>query len=302
MSLALGAALLAGALRAQESAPASRGARIPPSALASPDPRDEAVARVEDFELRLSDLARAMLAERPSEARDLVRALAVREIVRREAARLGVSVRREDVERGIAEEVEGIRRQVEREGGTLADFLRRELRMTEAAWREALERRALADRFLGLVVRYAGLLEERAVVRVLTTARKEEAEALLAKVREGADFAVLARERSVGPGRADGGKLPPFGRGWDHPIAKAAFALNAGDVGGPVEEPGVKGTVFHLVRLLERLPAREAAFAEVDEEVAESLRARPVERFEYERWVEAASRRWKVEFPPSGGA
>jgi peptidyl-prolyl cis-trans isomerase C len=290
---------------AQDSAPASRAARIEASALAASPSRDEPLARVEGSEVRLSDLARAMLLERPAESRDLARALAVREVVRREAERLGITVRREDLEEGISKEMEGLRRQVEKESGgrtTLAEFLRREMGTTEAAWREALERRALSDRFLGLVVRYAGSLEERAVVRVLTTPRREEAASFLAQVREGADFAVLARERSVGPGRADGGKLPPFGRGWDHPIAKTAFELAPGEVAGPIEESGPKGSAFHLVRLLEKLPAREAPFPEVEEEVRASLRARGVERFEYERWVEGATRRWKVEFPDPGGS
>ncbi len=290
---------------AQESAPASRAGRIEASALSAPPSRDEPLARVDGSEVRLSDLARAMLLERPAESRDLARALAVREVVRREAERLGVTVRREDLEEGISKEMEGLRRQIERERGgrtTLGEFLRREMGTTEAAWREALERRALSDRFLGLVVRYAGFLEERAVVRVLTTARQEEAASLLAQVREGADFAVLARERSVGPGRADGGRLPPFVRTWDHPIAKAAFDLASGEVAGPIEERGPKGSTFHLVRLLERLPARQTTFPEVEEEVRESLRARAVERFEYERWVEAATRRWKVEFPDPGGS
>ena len=302
-----GAAALLFALlsaRPQESAPASSPARIEPSALEAPPARDEVLARVERSEIRLSDLGRAMLFHYGAQSRDVLAKLATDALARREASRLGVFVRREDVDRAVEEGMEDLRKRVEAESGgrrTLEAFLREEAGTTPAQYRTSLERFTLARRFLETCIRYGALLEDRAVVRVLTTGRRAEAEELLGLLREGADFAVLARERSIGPARADGGKLPPFSRGWEHPVAALAFTLRPGEVGGPVEEKKGDATLFHLVRLVERLPGRSVAFAQVEEEVREGLRARPIEEFEYALWHGRASARWKVELPAPGG-
>ncbi len=109
---------------------------------------------------------------------------------------------------------------------------------------------------------------------------REAAEKLLAELREGADFAKLARERSGDPeSAARGGELQPFARGaLVAPIEAAAFALAPGELGGPVESPaGV-----HVLKLLERLPPAPLAFdsvrAEVLKRVLERRRDQAMER------------------------
>ena len=98
---------------------------------------------------------------------------------------------------------------------------------------------------------------------------RAEAAALLAQVRAGADFAQLARSRSHdSSSAARGGDLGFFALGqMDPAFAKAAFALKAGETSPVVETP----YGFHIIRVLERRPARTAPLAEVRAQIEQYL-------------------------------
>ena len=78
---------------------------------------------------------------------------------------------------------------------------------------------------------------------------EEEANDLLNKLNEGADFGELAQEYSLCPSKRDGGDLRFFGRGMMvKPFEDAAFDLEVGEVSKPVE------TQFgwHLIKLTDK--------------------------------------------------
>ncbi|MDQ7020004.1 MAG: peptidylprolyl isomerase [Robiginitomaculum sp.] len=66
---------------------------------------------------------------------------------------------------------------------------------------------------------------------------KAEAEAIIAQLKNGADFAKLALEKSIDPGsRLEGGELGYFSQdAMVEPFAKAAFALKKGEISEPVQ-------------------------------------------------------------------
>lgn len=67
-------------------------------------------------------------------------------------------------------------------------------------------------------------------------AARAEAEAVLAKLRAGEDFQVLARKHSDGPSAPKGGDLGVFGKGaMVPPFETAAFALDVGEISEIVE-------------------------------------------------------------------
>jgi peptidyl-prolyl cis-trans isomerase C len=71
--------------------------------------------------------------------------------------------------------------------------------------------------------------------RILTVRAKDEAEALLRRLREGADFATLARESSVDPYAPKGGLVENLKKiDMPHDLAADAFALEPGQVKGPI--------------------------------------------------------------------
>ncbi len=101
---------------------------------------------------------------------------------------------------------------------------------------------------------------------------KERAEALLAEVNAGADFAELAKEHSDDTGSAiNGGDLGIVARDqMVKPFEDAVYSMSEGDVTGPVETQ----FGFHLIKLTELTPIRQKTLDEVREEVStEAARA-----------------------------
>ncbi len=98
---------------------------------------------------------------------------------------------------------------------------------------------------------------------------EEEAKAIKTEIEGGADFATLARERSIDPGAANGGDLGFFGRGMMvAPFEEAAFALtDAGQVSDPVQSQ----FGWHVIRLEETRESTPPAFEQVAGQLQQRL-------------------------------
>jgi peptidyl-prolyl cis-trans isomerase C len=92
-------------------------------------------------------------------------------------------------------------------------------------------------------------------------AQRTKAEAILARLRRGADFAALAKLNSDDPtSRNEGGRLPEIVRGrMPKAFDDAAFALSPGKVSEVVESP----LGFHIIKLHERLPSQPIPLEQV---------------------------------------
>lgn len=90
---------------------------------------------------------------------------------------------------------------------------------------------------------------------------EEEANAVKTQLDEGADFATLAKEKSIDPGAANGGDLGFFGKGMMvAPFEAAAFALSdVGQVSAPVQSQ----FGWHVIRLEEKRQSTPPAFEQV---------------------------------------
>jgi peptidyl-prolyl cis-trans isomerase D len=95
------------------------------------------------------------------------------------------------------------------------------------------------------------------------------AEAALARIQGGEDFAAVATEVSEDPGsQAQGGDLGFFARGQMVPaFEETAFALEPGQTSELVKTD----FGFHVIRLEERKPAEERSFDDAAREIAEEL-------------------------------
>ncbi|MEE4119236.1 MAG: peptidylprolyl isomerase [Paracoccaceae bacterium] len=125
---------------------------------------------------------------------------------------------------------------------------------------------------------------------------EEEAQALIGRIDQGANFAELAREHSTGPSGPDGGALGWFGAGMMVPeFEEAVMALEAGEVSPPVQ------TQFgwHVVRLNETRMAEAPPLEEVRGEIAEELRQQAVEARIAEVVEQADITREEIDVDPS---
>jgi peptidyl-prolyl cis-trans isomerase C len=101
-----------------------------------------------------------------------------------------------------------------------------------------------------------------------------EAKAVLEELKNGKDFAELAKEKSTGPSAPQGGSLGSFSRGRMVPaFEEAAFALKAGEVSQPVQ------TRFgwHIIKVTEHTEGKQKDFEQAKEEIRKTLVSEYVE-------------------------
>ena len=100
-------------------------------------------------------------------------------------------------------------------------------------------------------------------------AAKAKADAALAKLKKGADFAALASAESDDPGsKVKGGDLGSFGRGqMVKEFEEAAFSAEPNALVGPVKT----SYGYHVIQVLEKTPARVQPMFEVKEQIRGQL-------------------------------
>jgi peptidyl-prolyl cis-trans isomerase C len=98
---------------------------------------------------------------------------------------------------------------------------------------------------------------------------KAKAEAVLAEIKGGKDFAVVAKENSQDPGSAaSGGDLGFFQQGQMVPaFDEVAFKLNPGEMSGVVESP----FGFHIIKVAEKQAARVVPLEEAKPQIEQFL-------------------------------
>lgn len=95
-----------------------------------------------------------------------------------------------------------------------------------------------------------------------------ELEAIQQKIKEGGDFAELARTNSSCPSSAQGGDLGFFGKGqMVKPFEDATFALSPGETSDIVETQ----FGFHLIKMEEKTEAGTVPYEEVQERISQYL-------------------------------
>jgi len=109
------------------------------------------------------------------------------------------------------------------------------------------------------------------------TAAKEKIDRLLARIRKGDDFFVLARQYSEDPSAAQDGRLGWFARGiMVKPFEEQAFALPV----GATSEPFRTEYGWHILKVLGRRGGRPLPLAEVRREVEDRILSQKREQVE----------------------
>ena len=98
---------------------------------------------------------------------------------------------------------------------------------------------------------------------------KEEADAIEQQLKDGGDFAAIAKEKSIDPGAANGGDLGFFSKGMMvGPFEDAAFALtDVGQISAPVESQ----FGWHIIKLEERRKSAPPAIEQIGQQLQQQL-------------------------------
>jgi peptidyl-prolyl cis-trans isomerase D len=112
--------------------------------------------------------------------------------------------------------------------------------------------------------------------------KQEEARELAEEARAGKDFAELAKAHSEGPNKENGGDLGTFTRNERiAPLSKAAFALQPGEVSGPVRSK----LGWHIIKVEEKSEEKVKPLEEAKEGIRKTLASQRAKNVAYEKAV-----------------
>jgi peptidyl-prolyl cis-trans isomerase C len=111
------------------------------------------------------------------------------------------------------------------------------------------------------------------------------------KIKNGGDFAELAKQYSEGPSNVRGGDLGYFRRGqMVKPFEDTAFAMQPNEVSDVVETR----FGYHLIKVYDKKPEQTLAYADVKEQIGQRLKQEQAEK-EAAQYVEQLKKDAKIE-------
>jgi peptidyl-prolyl cis-trans isomerase C len=127
---------------------------------------------------------------------------------------------------------------------------------------------------------------------------REKAEGLLKQVKEGADFATVAKENSACPSAAQGGDLGKFGRGsMVPPFEEAAFGLKVGEISNLVETQ----FGFHIIKVTEHQDPNTVAFATAKDDLMNNLKMNKT-RDAFRKYIASLQEKAAITYPSKDDA
>ena len=174
----------------------------------------------------------------------------------------------------------------------MLDTLRKEAGLSEADYRRTIEADLLYDKLQDLFASQVPTSGEQVHARHILVETEEEAQAVLARLEAGEDFASLAKELSTDEAtKEDGGDLGWFPRGVMVPeFEEAAFALQPGEISDIVQT----SFGYHIILVEERDPDRELEPYALEQRQASALN----DWLEKQRQSEAVERYWSPDKVP----
>jgi peptidyl-prolyl cis-trans isomerase C len=278
LSLALAALLLAAPLGAADAQDKKKGASAAKKKAATPTKkkarRDPVVARVDGAEIRLSHLlaARAQLDPRLQKmpmAR-IYRPLLEQVIQQKLLANAG---RKEDLHKDP---------QIKNQMALIEDRLIQSVYMSKKI-RGTVTPEAVKKRYQAYLKTQKTGTEVRA--RHILVKTEAEANKIIAALKKGGDFAKLARDKSTGPSKVQGGDLGWFAKGEMVPeFDKVVFKLKKGEY---TKKPVRTQFGWHVIKVEDRRKKAPPPLATVRNQLARTM-AREVFQTEVKRLVKLA--------------
>ena len=120
---------------------------------------------------------------------------------------------------------------------------------------------------------------------------RKKIDAVQQKLKDGGDFAELAKEYSEGPSNSRGGDLGYFKRGqMVKPFDDAVFAMQPDEVSDIVETR----FGYHIIKVYEKKPEQTLAYADVKDQLNQQLKQEKVEK-EATKYIDQLKKDAKIE-------
>ena len=215
--------------------------------------------------------------------RQILEGMIEQELIDQEVAKQGITVTAAEVDAAVNQSIAD-------SGGVDAfnKYLSSVAGMTVEEYRAGQREGMLTQKMIERVTGNVPMTGEQVHARHILLNTKAEADSLLAQLRAGADFAVLAQRFSKDTiTSAGGGDLGWFPRGglFDAALEQASFDLQPGQISGVVQSDLGGQMVYHIIQVVERDPARALS----DDAL---LAAR---RMAFQRWLDDLKASAKIE-------
>ncbi|MBI4208607.1 MAG: peptidylprolyl isomerase [Deltaproteobacteria bacterium] len=192
------------------------------------------------------------------------------------------------VKRGIPDEIK-VQKRIDqcREEILTEEFLKRSLSesemLTDAMVQEYYETHL--DEFRN---------SDKILARQIVVSNRAQAEQLLSRIQNGADFSLMARQFSIDPStRTRGGEMDPIARGQlESRLEEATFSLT---VPGEVSDIVTSPFGYHIFQLISREEGETLPLEEVRSEIEQRLRGEQGDNH-YEKMIERLRQEAKVEY------
>ncbi|MGB9629491.1 MAG: peptidylprolyl isomerase, partial [Thermodesulfobacteriota bacterium] len=132
-------------------------------------------------------------------------------------------------------------------------------------------------------------IPRRVRARQIVVADGEEAIQILRRLKKGENFEKLAKEKSLGPERVQGGDLGYFSQGERPSEFDPLFSMEVGAISEVIKSP----YGYHIFKLEEKSEPREIPFEEARGTILKELRKKRGEE-EFQKWLKGLKGRAKL--------
>jgi peptidyl-prolyl cis-trans isomerase C len=223
-----------------------------------------------------------------------------RKILVQEARRLGIKISQEELNQAISEI------KMDYPGEEFGEKLGLK-GMTLEEWKNRLEEKLLAEKIIRGAFTPPEKIDEREALqyyedhrssfqialqvraRQIVVADGEEAIQILKRLKKGENFEKLAKEKSLGPERVQGGDLGFFSQGEKPTEFDPVFTMEVGAISEVIKSP----YGYHIFKLEEKTQPRQIKFEEAKLEILQELGRKKGEE-NYQKWLKDLKGRAKV--------
>lgn len=258
-----------------------------PTATATPLPTPTEIplaARVNGQPIFLADLEREVARAGDAATRQQVLDAMIEMVLLEQAqAATGVTVSDDELDAIVQADIEAVG------GREVFEARLASNNMTEEEYRGGVRANLLSQRMQAQISQELPHTAEHVHARHILVATQQEAEAILAQLQNGADFATLAQTYSLDVSTRDrGGDLDFFPRGvlLAPELEEAAFGLSPGQISGVIHSELLG---YHILQVLER---EERPISDQNLEVIEANQREMARRWREQLWADATIERF----------